>query len=98
MENFSLEDQKINNENQELSMSVSPICEKDGRKSAYVSFSDGKRNAEGEIPDCKIIKSEGFDEAEIAQLELYMKGNLMMLKKMASSVNVFEAFMGKNKD
>ena len=81
---------------QELSMSVSPICEKNGQKAAYVSFSDGNRSAEGKIPDCKITKNNGFDEGEVAQLELYMKGNLMMLKKMASSVNVFDAFMGKN--
>lgn len=77
-------------------MCYSPICEKNGQKTAYVSFSDGKRSAEGEIPDCKITKNNGFDEGEVAQLELYMKGNLMMLKKMASSVNVMDAFMGKN--
>ena len=106
MENFNLgeksrtgakhTDTGKENRKQELSMSVSTICEKNGQKTAYVSFSDGTRFAEGEIPDCKITKNSGFDEAEIAQLELYMKGNLMMLKKMASSVNVFDAFMGKN--
>ena len=106
MENFNLgensqaeekhTDTEKESRKQELSMSVSPICEKKGQKTAYVSFSDGNRSAEGEIPDCKITKNNGFDEGEIAQMELYMKGNLMMLKKMASSVNVFDAFMGTN--
>ncbi len=105
MENFNLgnknqtgaKDEFMEQENrrQELNMTVSPVCEKNGQKTAYVSFSDGARMAEGEIPDCRITKNNGFDEDEAAQLELYMKGNLMMLKKMASSVNVLDAFMGK---
>ena len=46
----------------ELTMSVSGICRKDGEKLAYVTFSDGKRKAEGVIPDCRIIKQTGFTE------------------------------------
>jgi hypothetical protein len=77
-----------------MNMSVSPICKKEGRKVAYVSFSDGYRNAEGEIPDCRITRNEGFDQDEIAQLEYYMEGNLGMLKQMAASVNPMDAFLG----
>lgn len=95
MENFDFAAGATAN-TQELQMSVSPICEKNGHKTAYVTFDDGKRSAEGEIPDCKIRTSHGFSEEEIVQLELYMKGNLMMLKKMASSVNILGAFMGKD--
>ena len=39
---------------EELKMSVSPICQKEGKRIAYVSFTDGKRTAEGKIPDCII--------------------------------------------
>lgn len=77
----------------ELSMSVSPVFEKGGQKKACVSFSDKSRVAEGEIPECKIIKNQGFSEEEVEALERYMKANLTMLKKMASSVNVLGAFM-----
>ena len=85
----------MNAENEELKMSVSPICQKEGYKIAYVSFTDGKRTAEGQIPDCVIRKNQGFTEEEVRQLEEYMKRELATLKKMASQVNVMNAFMGK---
>ena len=50
--------------NDELKMSVSPICVKDGNRYAFVNFADGKRTAEGKIPDCKIISNKGFSDEE----------------------------------
>ena len=32
--------------NNELSITVSPICEKEGKKYAFVSFVDGEKNAD----------------------------------------------------
>ena len=77
----------------ELRMQVSGVCKKGGRKVAYVTFSEGKRVAEGEIPKCRINKSEGFSEKEVAGLEFYMKQNLDMLKKIASAINPIKAMM-----
>ncbi|MCR5054656.1 MAG: hypothetical protein K6A69_07430 [Lachnospiraceae bacterium] len=76
-----------------VNMSVSPICEKDGKKYAYVTFEQDGKKAEGQIPDCKIEKYEGFTEDEVKLLELYMKTELKTLKKTAASVNVFDAFL-----
>lgn len=87
-----------NAQSEEMNMSVSPICQKDGRKVAYVSFSDDRRSAEGAIPDCRIIRNEGFNEDEIARLEYYMEGNLGMLKQMAASVNPMDAFLGNERN
>lgn len=87
-ENHSLE---------EVTMQVSGICRKDGEKYAYVTFSDGKRHAEGTIPDCKIKTQEGFDEAEIGQLELFMKMNLANLKRKAASIDPVRAMMNSGK-
>ena len=78
---------------QELNMSVSPICVKDGEKYAFVTFSDGERVAEGRIPDCKIISNKGFSVDEAAQLETYMERELPALKKMAAGIKLFDAFM-----
>ena len=78
---------------QELNMSVSPICVKDGEKYAFVTFSDGERVAEGRIPDCKIISNIGFSVDEAAQLETYMERELPALKKMAAGIKLFDAFM-----
>lgn len=78
---------------QELNMSVSPVCQKDGERYAYVSFSDDTRLAEGKIPDCKIISNKGFSAVEVEQLEAYMRQELAGLKRMAAGIRLFDAFM-----
>ncbi|MCM1038498.1 MAG: hypothetical protein NC314_09935 [Roseburia sp.] len=84
--------------NDELKMSVSPVCVKDGVKFAYVSFTDGIRNAEGKIPECTIISNNGFSAEEIKQLEDYMRRERTQLKKMAAGINVLDSFMRGNGD
>lgn len=76
-----------------MNMSVSQIFQKEGKRYAYVSFDDGDRKAEGRIPDCRIVASDGFDRGEIVLLEEYMKTELPSLKKMASGVNVMRSFL-----
>lgn len=78
---------------EEWKVTVSPVCTKDGKQYAYVSFSDGMSTAEGRIPDCKIISNKGFGEAEVLQLEQYMKRDLGRLKKTAANIRVLDAFM-----
>lgn len=77
----------------EVQMSVSPICNKDGKKYAFVQFADGKRSAEGKIPDCTIISNQGFSADEVSQLEAYMLQNLGLLKKMAAGIDVIGAML-----
>jgi len=77
----------------EFTMSVSPICVKDGKKFAYVSFTDGERSAEGTIPDCKISSATGLDRGEIRMLEEYMSRELPQLKKMAAGIRLVDAIM-----
>jgi len=89
------------NTNPDMKLSVSPVCKKDGETYAFVTFTDEKRNAqalrvaEGRIPDCKIISSEGFDEGEVRMLEMYMKQNLLQLKKMAAGIRLFDVITKK---
>lgn len=77
----------------ELNMSVSPICVKDGEKYAFVSFTDGERFTDGKIPDCKITLNKGFSQEEVKQLESYMQSELPQLKKMAAGIRVMDAFL-----
>ena len=77
----------------EFTMSVSPICVKNGKKYAFVSFVDGERSAEGKIPDCKIVSATGLDRGEIRMLEEYMKRELPMLKKMAAGIRLMDAII-----
>lgn len=79
--------------NEEMQMSVSPICTKDGRKYAFVSFTDGNRIAEGKIPECVITYHTGFCDDEVRQLEEYMKRELPQLKRMAAGINVMNNFL-----
>ena len=77
----------------EMNLSVSPVCVKDGKKCAYVSFTDGERSADGRIPDCKIMSSNGFTEEEVAWLEVYMRMELAKLKRMAAEIRIIDAFL-----
>ena len=77
----------------ELNMSVSAVCQNDkGQKYAFVTFSDGVRDAEGRIPECKILNNNGFAAIEVSELEKYMREHLSELKKMAAGIYIFSAF------
>ena len=78
---------------EELKMTISGIVPKDGRKSVYVVFEDGKRKAEGYVPDCIITKNEGFEEDEVKMLELYLKQNQDMIREHAKLINPIKALM-----
>lgn len=93
MENFSF----TNNTNDidSVNLLVSPICNKDGKKYAFVSFTQGKKCAEGRIPECEIIRNEGFSDEEKAQLVTYMKDHLAELKSMSAGINIIENLYGK---
>ena len=80
-----------------IDISVSGLFEKDDRKIAYVSFSSGDKTAEGTIPECGITRNNGFSDSEKEQLEEYMRANVIELRKMASGINVMDAFMEKKK-
>lgn len=76
-----------------LNLSVSQVFRKDGETYAFVSFTNGTKYAEGKIPDCKITSAKGFEESEVAQLEVYMKLQLATLKEMAAGVNAMRQFL-----
>lgn len=76
-----------------LHMSVSQIFKQNGKKYAFVSFTDGIRMAEGKIPECKILTNRGFEEDEVIQLEDYMGRELIQLKEMAAGIHVMDAFL-----
>lgn len=82
----------------EIDMRISPVCSKDGKTFAYVLFSDGAHEAEGKIPDCKIVSNKGFTDEEVSQLETYLKKELANLKKKAAEINPLGVLMGKYED
>ncbi len=60
-------------------------------KVIHVSFErklDNRRDyAEIVLPSRKVVRSEGFDEGELAQLRLYLKGQEKRIVKDAKQIN-----------
>ena len=79
----------------DITLDISGVVEKDGKKIAHIRFSRGEDYAEGYIPDCVITKSEGFTEDEVLNLIDYLKANLTDLKKRAARINPLTGLMGK---
>ena len=77
--------------NGKMDMSISQIFQKDGKPTAFVLFSEGRKSAEGKIPDCTI--NDGFSEKEVKALELYLKMQQESILKTAKEVNIMKAFM-----
>ena len=78
----------------ELTLQVSGISVKDGKKTACVRFTGNGCYAEGYIPDCVITASDGFSAEEIKGLEDYLRANLSSLKQKAAGINPLNAIMG----
>lgn len=74
----------------DVNITVSPVCSKDGKNFAFVTFSEGEKTAEGKIPDCKVISNKGFSGEEVEQLEFYMENELPKLKRMAASIRLLD--------
>ena len=76
-----------------LNMTISGFVAKDGRKYIYVVFEDGKRKAEGYIPDCIITSNHGFSADEVKMLELYLKHEQDTIREHAKDINPIKALM-----
>lgn len=76
-----------------MNILVSGVSTKDGKRIAYLLFEDGERSAEAVIPECVIMKNNGFSDQELDDMITYMQDNLGVLKKQAAMVNPFRAMM-----
>lgn len=79
--------------NSELKMVVSGIVKKEGRPVAYVEFQDKNMTAEGIVPDCKIIRNNGFPVEDVVLLEVYMKEHLSEIRDRAKGIDPMRGFM-----
>lgn len=77
-----------------MNMMISGVTvDKEGNKKAYILFEDNGRALEASIPECSVIKNDGFTEDETSQMIDYMKANLTDLKKQAAKINPIKAIM-----
>lgn len=92
-EYFTLDLREKKPQDQEMTLTVSPICGTGADAYAFVTFTEGDKTAEGKIPACVITKNSGFSEEELAGLAMYMKTDLKHLQKLAAGENVFKAML-----
>lgn len=78
---------------EEMTMTYSGIVVADGKKKISVTFEAGEAYAEASIPDCKIIKSAGFEEDELVMLEKYLQMNQVEIAKKAKEISGLRGFM-----
>ena len=81
--------------NSEIKMNVSSLIRKDGDKAIYVMFTDGDKEAEFVVPECRLLNNKGFADEEIRSLTDYIKNEQDYIYSIAKKVNPMKAFMGK---
>ncbi len=57
---------------EEMKMTHSGILAKNGRRSVSVRFERGADVAEATLPECKVIRNQGFSAEEVQGLESYL--------------------------
>ena len=75
-----------------LRMTYSAILrDKENKKLVRVTFERGSgkdvQTAEGVLPDCRIVKQNGYSSEEIESLEAYLRNNLSQIMDMAKAIS-----------
>ena len=78
----------------DIQMSVSSMIRTKDTKVLYVMFHDEKRNAEFCLPECKLVRNNGFSDEEISKLVDYVKNEQDTIYGLAKKVNPMKAFLG----
>lgn len=71
----------------ELNCTHSSVLSKNGKSFVLVRFERGDQSAEGRLPDCIILRSNGFTQEEIEELEDYMDQNRQQIIDAAKSIS-----------
>lgn len=71
----------------EVSMLISGVVEREGKRLVRVSFLRGKCFADGLLPDGVIEKWDGFTQEEVGKLENYLRANRQDILRHAKEVN-----------
>lgn len=79
--------------NNEIRMSVSSMTRNDDQKGVYVQFTDNDKRAEFMVPECKIIRNEGFTTDELKQLNDYVKSEQDYIYSLAKTVDPLKTFL-----
>lgn len=72
-----------------IKMTHSSVLNKQGKPFVSVMIEREKDCAEGSVPECRITKSQGFDEEEIRELEEYLRNHGQEIIEEAKKISGF---------
>ncbi len=80
--------------NDSIRMSVSTVTRTKDKKAVYVLFQDEGKSAEFALPECELVKNDGFSEEDIGQLLEYVRNEKNTIFDMAKQINPMKSFFG----
>lgn len=83
---------------EKITFTQTGVIRKNNKNAVCVRFereeTGGKEFAEGFVPECKIVKSNGFTQEEIAKLEEYMQEEKPAIIEKAKEMSNFLKILG----
>lgn len=71
----------------EVTFTHSTVLSKEGKPFVSVRFERGSDVAEGSVPACRIVSSEGFTDEELSGLEQYLERNAREILRSAKNIS-----------
>lgn len=84
------------NDAQDITLTHSGILSKGGKPCVSVRFERNQDFAEGMLPECKIVRSEGFTKEEKDQFESYLAENAKELLRKAKDISGIMHWFGES--
>ena len=78
-----------------IDMSISSIVPVNGKKAAFVQFSDKEKTADFIVPECRQVSNKGFTEDELKMLLEYVIREKDSIMDMAKGVDPLGKFMNE---
>ncbi|MDO4187415.1 MAG: hypothetical protein Q4D29_00360 [Lachnospiraceae bacterium] len=83
------------NPNEEMKMTYTSVLTKDNKPLISLSFERGKDSCEAVVPECKILKNDGFSEEEVEALEYYLRVNKQTIIDNSKGISGLFNILGK---
>lgn len=85
------------NPDEEMKMTYTSVLTKNGKPHISLLFERGKDFCEGNVPDCKISRNQGFSADEVEALQQYLAGNKRMIIEHAKEISDFKHMFSRQK-
>jgi len=83
------------NPNEEMKMTYTSVLTKDNKPLISLCFERGRDICEGVVPECRIVKNDGFSIEEIDALEQYLRANKKQIIENSKSISGLFNILGQ---